>query len=291
MVPGRIWIVKLNFAFLIFIAGIGFLSCKTSKITDIKPIAPIIDTIQSRKQAKVDSVYFNLKKNEIRFTSLQSKFNVDYDDGENHYSIGGQIRILRDSAIWVSLSPGLGFELFRVLITQDSIKMLDKTHSTFLNTKIDYINKMLDTDLDFDMLQALLIGTDFPYYETNVFEVQNLGDEYNMNTVSRRKLKKLVEKSEEYEKVLVQSMHIDKITFKILKQSIKQVKSPDKKVEVEYENYIPVAGELFPYLLTAKLEYIKTIKLKIEYDKVMLNEELAFPFKVPSGYSNLVVPE
>lgn len=286
---------KTSFPFvaIICIAFMGFSlqSCKSTRIAEIKPIAPIVDTLQSRKQAKVDTVYNNLKKNELQFNTLQSKFSAEYDAENTHYSFGGQIRILRDSAIWVTISPGLGIELFRVLITQDSIKMLDKTHSTYLNTKIDYINNLLDTDLDFDMLQALLIGTDFPYYETNVFEVQNYGDEYNMNTVSRRKLKRLVEKSEEYEKVLVQSMRIDKNTYKILKQSIKQVKSPDKKVEIEYKNFQPVLEQLFPHLLHVKLEDKSTIKLNLEYNKVIINQEVTFPMKVPSDYKNMIVPE
>ena len=36
------------------------------------------------------------------------------------------VRMARDSAIWVSLSPALGVELARILLTPDSVQLISK---------------------------------------------------------------------------------------------------------------------------------------------------------------------
>lgn len=265
-------------------------SCKSTQVVVSEPKQLPKDTLTSRKQVKVDSVFLKMKSNEINFDWMQSKFSVDYENGDDKKSFGGQIRIKRDSAIWVSISL-INMEFYRVMITQDSIKMLDKFHNTYFAAKIDYINKLLNTDLDYDMLQALLTCSDFPYYENNVFEVLTLGNDIFLSTISRRKLKKIVATNEEYEKILVQNMRIDKATYKILKQSVKQVKDPNKKIEIEYSNFLSFANQLFPMILEIKMEDSKTIKVKIEYSKTIFDEVQSFPMKVPDGYTRNVVPE
>ena len=265
-------------------------SCKSTQVVVSEPKQLPKDTLTSRKQVKVDSVFLKMKSNEINFDWMQSKFSVDYENGDDKKSFGGQIRIKRDSAIWVSISL-INMEFYRVMITQDSIKMLDKFHNTYFAAKIDYINKLLNTDLDYDMLQALLTGSDFPYYENNVFEVLTLGNDIFLSTISRRKLKKIVATNEEYEKILVQNMRIDKASYKILKQSVKQVRDPNKKIEIEYSNFLSFANQLFPMILEIKMEDSKTIKVKIEYSKTIFDEVQSFPMKVPDGYTRNVVPE
>lgn len=266
---------KLSFILvLVFVIS----SCRTQKIAAVEvPKIP--------KEERVDSVFTRMKINELKFNYLQAKFSADYENEGNIKSFSGQIRMCKDSAIWISISPGLGIELFRIIVSQDSIKLLDKINRTFLSTEIEYINKLLSTDLDYDMLQALLLGSDFPYYETNVFETGLAGKEFKLSTIGRHKLKKIIKNNEEYTKVLVQNMWIDKDSYKITKQSVKQVINPNKKVEVDYSNFLFLGNQIFPHLLQIRLEDKVVIKLKIEYTKIVLDEEITFPMKVPENYT------
>lgn len=261
----------------IVIVAMAISSCHSTKIA-------AVDVPKIPKEERVDSVFTRMKSNELKFTYLQAKFSADYENEGSIKSFSGQIRMCKDSAIWISISPGLGIELIRAIVSQDSIKLLNKFNKTYLATGIEYVNKILNTDLDYDMLQALLLGSDFPYYETNVFETGLAGKEFKLSTIGRHKLKKIVKNNEEYTKVLVQNMWIDKDSYKITKQSVKQVINPNKKVEVDYKNFLFIGNQIFPHLLEMRLEDKVVIKMNIEYSKIILDEYLSFPMKVPDNY-------
>jgi hypothetical protein len=52
-------------------------------------------------------------------------------DGKN-YDVNATMRMYKDSAIWLSANAVLGIEAMRVLITKDSVKLLNKLDKTIL---------------------------------------------------------------------------------------------------------------------------------------------------------------
>lgn len=70
------------------------------------------------------------------------------------------LRMKKDSAIWISITPALGIEMIRMIVTPDSLKYLSKIPDNkfyYLGTFED-LNKLADLDVDFDMLQDLFVG-------------------------------------------------------------------------------------------------------------------------------------
>ncbi len=70
----------------------------------------------------------------INFTTFSAKINVDYQgtDGKK-YDVNANLRMYKDSAIWISITAIFGIEGLRAYITKDSVKIL--------NNRIKYIRQ------------------------------------------------------------------------------------------------------------------------------------------------------
>src|SRR4026208_2558948 len=77
--------------------------------------------------AFMQEVYKAVQGHHISFNTFSGKIKVNFDDsrGKNN-DFNAFIRIRKDSVIWVSINAALGIEAFRIMITPDSVKVLNK---------------------------------------------------------------------------------------------------------------------------------------------------------------------
>ena len=67
---------------------------------------------------------------------------VDYRGGDDkHYDVNATIRMHKDSLIWASVNAVLGIEAMRLLITKDSVFLLDKLNKTYTTRSVDYLQE------------------------------------------------------------------------------------------------------------------------------------------------------
>ena len=263
---------------LVFILGSFFISsCNSIKRVEKK----------TTKLQAVDSVFIAMKDHEFKYEWFQGKFNADFKSGDKKQNFSGQFRIRKDSVIWLSIYAVMNIEVFRVRITNDSVFMLNRLKKTYYSRDIGFLNEQLGTDVDFDILQSLLIGSDFDYYESDKFTMDVNPNFYKLSTVSRRKLKKYISTKDDMEKVLVQNMRVSRTDFKIQRQSVRQVRNPNKKVVAQYLDFKEIGNQEFPYHTIFKLVGEKVINLNIKYKNVIIDKPLTFPFKVSRKYKHL----
>lgn len=100
-----------------------------------------------------------LAHNTIDFQTFSGHMHVHYEgsDGKNN-EFNAVVRIKKDSMIWVSINALLGFEAFRLLITRDSVKILDRLHKIARLRSVSYLQEQVHLPLDFAILQDLLVG-------------------------------------------------------------------------------------------------------------------------------------
>ncbi|MBK7215283.1 MAG: DUF4292 domain-containing protein [Bacteroidales bacterium] len=226
-----------------------------------------------------------LKENELKFSSFSAKYSAVFINNKKKTNISGQIRIVKDSAIWITITPMLGIEMARFMLTPDSIKYLNRINSTYLLKDFKYINQMLNKTLDFDMAQAFLTGNDFTLYENNSFKASVDKGEYKLSTSNRRKLKRFVRRSEDEISIPLQSIWLDPDRFKINRVLLKEAERDSRKFVAEYTEFIELDGQNIPTKPDFRIETDKDkIRIRIEYSKVQLNEELSLPFFVPESY-------
>ena len=265
---------KNSFSLLIILFLLMSMSCKTRKIIR-EPI----------KEEGPEYIFKKLKENELKYSDLSIRFEADLVFDKNNNSFKGNIRIKRDSLIWISINPLFGIEAFRVVFSVDSVKMLNKLNNTYFLGDYGMINTMFSTPFDFDMIQSLISGNDFSYYENNVFRAGIDGGMYKLTTVGRRKLKKYIKTQIDSDKVLIQDIWLNPSTFKIEKQHWKEIKNNNSKMTFSYGNFITTDDEqLFPGTLDCDIEAENKIALRIKYSKIQVNKPFEFTFIIPDNY-------
>jgi len=127
---------------IIITAASLFASCRATRNiqTAVAPKDTIAVTapVIVKENKKEDSVkfiqetYTNVKGNTIDFTTFSAKIEVDYADAEGKkYNVNANLRMYKDSVIWVSITAIFGIEGLRALITPYSLKNLDKKKEDF----------------------------------------------------------------------------------------------------------------------------------------------------------------
>ena len=108
---------------LLFVSSL-FSSCKTRQKITLNNGRCILDF----KNAK--SLTSHLKEKEFKFDRLNAKLSAEAEIDSTSASFTVTLRMKKDSVIWMSISK-LGIEGARVLITKDSVKLLNRIKNTF----------------------------------------------------------------------------------------------------------------------------------------------------------------
>jgi len=257
---------------VLFVAA--FSACKSKRSVIKQPI----------KTEGPEYLFEKLKENEFRFQTFSAKFNIEYSADRKLYEFKGQIRIIKDSVIWITFGQDLGIEIARLLITQDSVKFVDRINKKYFVGDYAFVNDFLKTNIDFGILESIVLGNDFEYYEKAEFKASIDGGEYHLNTAGRSKLKKYVRNSADDERIFLQSMWLDPATFKITRINIKELTENSKKLTALYSDFEEINGHLFPFRLDYEVAAETPIEVRVKYSKIVLEEPVTLPFKIPSKY-------
>lgn len=262
--------------FVLFLLTMSF-SCRTHRKIVKEPI----------KEYGADYLFTMLKENEFRFEWFSTRFNLDLIINKKKNSLNGQIRMKRDSCLWVTLSPALGIEMARISLTQDSVKFINRINNTYFAGDWTMINGLLQMNIDFDVIQALLIGNDLTFYEDGKFRASYDSKEYHLATSGRGKLKKYVKNREDDERIYIQNIYLNPESFKITSMKIKEIKKDNKKLDASYSNFRLIDDQLFPYKVIYDITSDSPIQVEVAYSRVSVGDELSFPFSIPAKYSQL----
>ncbi|NLL28281.1 MAG: DUF4292 domain-containing protein [Bacteroidales bacterium] len=268
--------------FLIFtLILFSMLSCKVNREVKKEIKQNIL------QEQGVETIFSEMKDAQFDFRTLNAKFNAKVLSEKENYSFGGSMRIIKDRNIWISLSAVVGIEAFRISITQDSVKMINRLNKTYFKGNYEIINDLLKTPFDFDMLQAFITGNDFAYYENNIFKVGEDAVSYKISTPSRKKLKNYIANATDLQRILIQDIWIDPISYKIIKQQLKEVSKVNSKLVLDYSEFTDIAGQKLARKIDVDIDADKKMKIVVNFDKVTVDEELNLPFSIPASYVSI----
>jgi hypothetical protein len=251
-----------------------FYSCSTQKKLIKTPI----------KEEGADFLFDKLKQNELKYDWFTAKFSADYENKGKSSSFNGQIRIRKDSLIWLSFSPALGIEVFRMKISQDSVQFINRMNNTYFIGDYDYVNKFLNTNIDYDILQSFLTGNDLSFYENGKFKASLDKNNYKLSTAERSKLKKFIRAGHDDLRILIQNIWIDPETFKIIQADVKEIQEPNLKLEAEYSAFEKVGNQLFPKDMTFNITADNNISVAVTFSRISVDVPQPFPFRIPPSY-------
>jgi hypothetical protein len=228
------------------------------------PVATTGNTTTPIPARKEESAYHF---NAFDFTYLTAKGRLVFVNNGRDVNANADIRMKKDSAIWISLRPGLGIEAARIFITPDSVRIVDKLNNDFLGFTFDSLSKRLDIPVDFQLIQNTLLGN-LPYDLGQANPIPE-GEQY------------LLRKQQSNIDVIG---YVGKQTARMEKLSLKDLNAPNR-LEAVYGNFTSVENMLFPFVCNADLTFeppggSKTsLSFRFTHNKVELSSEpLKFPF-------------
>jgi hypothetical protein len=148
---------------------------------------------------------------------------------------------------------------------------------------------MLSADIDFEMLQSILVGNSVEFYgDEEKIKSFREEDQYVLSTIRKRKLKKVINKVNEGETVneLVQRTYLENESYKISRNLINDF-STNRTFDAKYTNFQKVDNNLFPFSQHFEINTSKKILVDINYNKVEPQVELTFPFNIPPKYESI----
>ncbi|MHC8949112.1 DUF4292 domain-containing protein [Sphingobacterium hungaricum] len=205
----------------------------------------------------------------LNYFTFSGKAKAKVSLNKASHDVTANIRIQKDKAIWISVTALLGIEVARVLITPDSVKILNKLQSTYISKPFSYIYNYTSEGVTFDILQDLLVGN----ISSNLLRTENVQVASSEDDVQIIGIKDdltfnygLNESHRPY-------------LFKLTENGVNQ------NMEATYRNYTTVNGHGFPqvFSLQAQGDNIE-VKANLEYSKLEFNENVEIPFAVPSRY-------
>ena len=218
------------------------------KTYDERPILPEIKEV-------LNSVF------EFDYLSYKSK--CDYKDANNSQSFTMNLRMKRDSLVWISVTA-LGFEVARVLLNADSVKIISRLQKKYYCYGYDYIKKLSGTALTLAQIQNLLTAN-----------LLFLPEKY-VNTDQPLKFKA----TDGYIESTIKLDDQSKIMELVLQHLVEQASA-----EVIYSNYKKIDKQHFPNKVDISIVTPKQqISLLMDNSSISTENIDAFPFEISEKY-------
>lgn len=225
------------------------------------------------------STDFSLNKKQVikehqkltpNFKTLQSKVRIDYKKGDDEHSYSATIRIEKDKAIWINST----LSVVRVLITPDRVSFYNKLDNTYFDGDFSYLSDLLGTQIDFSKAQNILLGETVYNLEQDDYVLSTHEDSYLLQPKEQKQLFEIF--------FLINPAH-----FRLNSQQVAQ-NLEQRMMEVDYISYQEVGRQVFPEKLKVySIEKSVETIIGLEFKSITLNEDLNFPYKIPSGFKQL----
>ena len=210
------------------------------------------------------------------------KASVEYAGQNETESFDINLRIRKDSALWISITPLLGIEALRVLVTHENMQILDRVHKTYTVHDFEYLDDLLKTRLNFEIIQAVLVGNYFPYLKNEKLKsVYEEDSSTILSTLNKRKLRRAME-DKDPNKPVVQDFWINS-GYRIVKSRMADDKL-DRSLEATYTDFTEAGSKLIPNKIMVTIASSHPATIKVEYSKITVDEPVSIPFSVPEKY-------
>ncbi len=221
------------------------------------------------KSYSVNQLVREVENNNFEFDNFEAKFDVKMK-GENKLGLKGQLRMQNDSLIWVSVSLKVGIEMARVMITEDSLKFINRSGKTYIAENLDYVNEILPVEASIKFLQDILIGNSNQIRRSDNYKIAIENDSYKLFSNENS--------------VLTKDIWVTPKTFKVNKYEIRLFEDDRNKIQLQYDNFQKINGKLLPTKIIFKLNSGEDINLEIEYSEIKVGEKPSFPFNITKKY-------
>ena len=232
--------------------------------------------VKSTADPHADSVkfikdnYSQLLANRIEFETFSAKVNTDYEGGDRKkYDVNVIIRMKKDSLIWISVNAALGIEAMRVLIDNDSVRILNKLDKEYQVRSLEYLTEVAALPLDLRAVQELIIGNPV-FLDTNIVSYSTA--ENNISLLSEG----------QWFRHLITMNNNDHLVLHSKLDDVNILRN--RTCFLTYAEYETDKGVKFSTNRTISVTEKNKLDVKLKFKQYAFNETLTYPFSVPKNY-------
>ena len=213
----------------------------------------------------------SLDKNRINFTTFSAKIKVQYEDKNGKQpDFNAFVRLYKDSVLWISINATfLSIEAFRILITKDSVIILNKLTKQVEYHPFKYIENIASIPLNFSVLQDIVIGNPI-YTGDSIVAFRQTENHFLIGTVGQF-FKNLVTISADNN--LIERSKLDDIDI-----------GQNRTADLSYGDYEKNGDFYFATYREITIAEKTKVDISLSYKQYEFNKELSFPFSVPRNY-------
>lgn len=237
-----------------------------------------------------------------------AKADVTMESPAGRRSFKAHVRVVRDSAAWFSVTPALGIEVARAIITPDSLKIIDKLHDRYWVGDTAQARTRFGVQPSLALLQDAFLGRPIGLDSTEKYRSGREDGLYTLaikekrrfiraaedlapgDTLSgdrdmrERRLERTLRKAERKDPLVYKywidpdSMHTERVLISEL--------AHDQQADVRYMQRKTVDGHSIPSVVVLSLSAPgQTASGTLLLDRIQLNAPLKLPFRIPEKFA------
>ena len=234
----------------------------------IAPHSTYEDTLQY-----ISGLMDSMERHRSTFTTFSAKTKVVYTnkDGKQPDFIAF-IRMKKDSIIWLSLANDIGIEGIRMVITADTIKVMDKLAKTIQVRPLNALQEISQIPFSFTDLQKILIGEAIFFEKDQIYSYSAKPNEYIMFS-NAGLFKNAVTLNGNY--------YIEKSSIDDLNPTL------NRRADLFYKEYEQKDYVAFSTLREIFISYKENFSVQMKFIDYQFNPVLSFPFTVPKKFKKI----
>ena len=219
--------------------------------------------IEEISKININEIIKSINVNEIDANWLSLKGRIKIKSNEDKFALGINLKIRKDSLIWASVNAPIIGEINRIMITQDSLYMINRSNSTWLIQPIEEIKKKIGSEISYNEIERIITSS------VRVPEKNYLSTIINTDLVIKDNLDSTTYTIESQKKYLKEIG----INFK-----------NNSNLTIRYSNY-----NLYGSFLYANKIQITTSDshFELNFTKVELNKHEKISFRLPKKYDEI----
>lgn len=253
-----------------------------------------------------------LEERLLDYSWFGSKISSEVDVQGQKHSFKTTVKMRKDSLIWLSISPALGIEVARMVITPDSVKFIDKWNDKYFIGDYTVMQEKLQLYFDFDILQDLIVGNPLLYDNTEKFRSTREEGMYVLTSkakprvrraagmrLSRRSIEETADtlmvdlddkeldratRNADEEELILKRYYIDATTWKTVRTVVTDL-ATQRGIEIDYIAFETIEGQVVPKESVYRVVTDQgQSTFEMEYSRIRIDQAYQFPFKVPDKF-------
>jgi len=242
----------------------------------------------------------------IRYYSAKAEVDITGPDG--HKGFKATIRSVLDSATWISITPALGIEVARVLITADSLKMVDKINDHFWVGDTGAARLRFGLQPSLDLFQKALFGLPIGLDPDEKYKADRDDGHYTLTSKEKKRFRRAAEdlapedtmpddrdmKEQRLERTLRKAGKKDAVVYRywiepdsfLVTRVLITDLARDQQADVRYLHRTDVNGHALPDHISLSLsDSTKQVTGTLQLDRIGIDGPLQLNFRIPEKFT------